>query len=56
MRESKQKMTGKDYKSNSRKTYKRNTVEFTRNENAMGHGGNGGVYDVEITNKNYDFP
>lgn len=48
-------MTGKDYKSNSKKTYKGTTVEF-RKENAIGHGGNGGVYDVHITNKNYDFP
>lgn len=49
-------MTGKECSCNSKKTYKGTTVEFTRKENAIGHGGNGGVYDVDITNKNYDLP
>lgn len=56
MREGKQKMSGKGCSYNSKKTYKGTTVEFTRKENPIGHGGNGGVYDVDITNKNYDFP
>ena len=39
------------------KLYKGSIVEFTRNEKDIGHGGNGGVYDVDIVdNEKFDFP
>lgn len=39
------------------KLYKGSIVEFTRNEKDIGHGGNGGVYDVYIVdNEKFDFP
>lgn len=56
LREGGQKMTGKKNSGYSKKVYFGKDINFERKCEFLGHGGNGGVYEINIININASYP